>query len=241
MVGDPEAAGLRGLRGARLFRGAPDALLAQFARQAVQARYAEGERLWRAGEIAHYFTIVQRGLVQIQRRAASGEPALLAVFGPTESIGDVAAIELGAYPADAQAVTQVEVVRVPALLVTASAEREPALARALQRALLEHTRALFAKIDIVSAGAVPARLATLLLHWHERFGDEDERGRAEVPIPLSRSALAHLVSARPETVIRALSAMQKSGVLAATQGSFTVLDLARLQALAGGRGSPTDS
>ncbi len=64
---------------------------------------------------------------------------------------------------------------------------DPALALAFNRALCEQTTMLRSRIDVLSAGAVPQRLATLLLHLPERFGDTEEAGRAHIPLALSRS------------------------------------------------------
>ena len=220
------------LRGSQLLRGTDEAWLAQLADAASCASFAEGASLWRAGEAARSFTIIQRGLVQIERHTASGERAVVGLFGPRESIGDTAALSADTYPADAVAVSDVEVVRVPASLLLARMERDPQLARAVQASLLDHTRALVAKIDIVSAGSVTARLATLLLHLYERFGDEDEAGVHTVPIPISRTGLARLVSARPETVIRALAALLKDGTLRAIPDGFAIPQLDQLRAVA---------
>jgi CRP-like cAMP-binding protein len=220
------------LRGARLLRGVDEAVLRELADAGSLARLLEGTHLWRAGQRAESFTIIVRGLVQIERRTASGEPAVVGIFGPRESVGDSAALARDDYPADAVAITDVEVVRLPAELVLARMARDPELGKAVQTALLDHTRALVAKIDIVSAGSVTARLATLLLHLYERFGDEDESGTSTVAIPISRTGLARLVSARPETVIRALSSLVKAQVLAPLADGFAIPDLDRLRALA---------
>jgi CRP-like cAMP-binding protein len=220
------------LRGARLFRGLEEPTLLELARATTSAELSEGDYLWRAGEPASSFTVIQRGLVQIERRTPSGERAIVGIFGPHESVGDAAALELAPYPADALAVTALTLLRVPASVVRALTAQDPALARAIQAGLLEHTRALVAKIDIVSAGSVSARLATLLLHLYERFGDDDESGMSTVPIPISRTGLAGLVSARPETVIRTLTSLLKRGVLAPSPDGFAIPDLERLRSVA---------
>jgi CRP-like cAMP-binding protein len=169
--------------------------------------------------------------VQIVRSAPSGERVTLGIFGPRESVGDVAVLEGGSYPADAVAISPtLEILRLPAAPVLAACETDPALARAMQRSLLEHTRALRSKIDVLSAGSVAARLATLLLFLADRFGDELADGATLVPVPLSRGALASLVSARVETVIRTMSQWQKSAVVRSTAEGFE-LDLVLLHAL----------
>ena len=213
------------LRGARLFRGVDAGLVESLARAAYTLSVHEGEQLWRAGQKAEAFTVIQRGLVQIVRSVAGKEPAILGIFGPRESVGDAAALSGGAYPADAVAVSaEVRVIRVPADVMLRAMEAQPALARAVQFALLDHTQMLTAKIDIVSAGSVTARLSTLLLHLSERFGDEQEDSVTRVPISLSRVALSRLISARVETVIRALSAMRREGILRMGADGFEIVD-----------------
>jgi CRP-like cAMP-binding protein len=222
------------LRASKLFSRAGDAWIERLAAGATAHRYAPGEALWRAGEPAASFVIVQRGLVQIVRRAAGGEAAMIGLFGPRESVGDSAVLERGSYPADAIAAGEVEVLRVRAAPVLDALPTEPALAAAIHGALLDHTRALRAKIDVMSAGAVPRRLAALFLHLVERFGDEDEEGTIHVPVTLSRIEIAHLVGARTETVIRALSRWQKSGVLRTTSEGFEITDAEALKRVLAG-------
>lgn len=223
------------LRASKLFHGLGESWLARLAGESRFVRLDEGEYLWRAGDEATHFVIIQRGLVQIVQPTAGGEDALLALFGPRESVGDSAVLERGRYPADAVAASEtVEVLRVRAEPVLAALSRDPELSRALNRALLDHTRALRAKITVMSAGSVPQRLATLLLHLADRFGDEDEDGVVGIPVPLSRAALSRLVGARVETVIRIVSRWQKDGVLTTTKDGFEVESLARLETLARG-------
>jgi CRP-like cAMP-binding protein len=211
------------LRGARLFRGVDPGTITTLADSAHNTTLKEGGQLWHAGDTAHHFTVIQRGLVQIERRMPSGEPAIVGVFGPRESVGDAAALAGAPYPAAAVAASErVEVVQIPRDVIVHAMQRDAALAGAVQTALLEHTQALTAKIDIVSAGSVPARLATLLLHLAERFGDETEDGLLAIPVSLSRVALSRLVSARVETVIRALSAWNKSGLVHTTDDGFEI-------------------
>lgn len=220
------------LRGADLFRGVDSALIAELQAQACAARFREGEDLWRAGQLALVFTVITRGLVLIQRDTPCGNPAVMGVFGPKESIGDVAALQGCAYPASACALTSVEVVRIPAGLVRSAMLRDTNLLAAIHRALSHHTSALQAKIDIVSAGSVPARLAMLLLHLVERFGDEDDVNTTFVPITLSRATLARLVSARVETVIRVLRGWHRLHVLESSSSGFRIPQIEALRAIA---------
>lgn len=214
---------LRLLRAAKLLQGLGPELMQVLERETQLRRYAEGDALWTAGDRADTFNIVSRGLVQILQRLPSGDAALIGVFGPHECIGIAASLEATAYPADCQALTpDVEVLRINGPTVLAAMRTQVSLANALNAALLEHTKALRAKINIMSAGTVSERLLMLFDHLAERFGDEREDSSTVIPVVLSRTALAWLVGARVETVIRAMTRWQREGWIETNREGFII-------------------
>jgi CRP-like cAMP-binding protein len=216
----------RTLRTSRLFGAIDPALFARFAQVSTRARYARGEHLWRAGTPAHHFVIIVSGLVKIAAPQPDGSESIIALFGPRESIGDMAVLGERPYPADAVAVSEsVEVLRVDAPTVRATFASHPSVAAALNASLIEHSRALQEKIRIMTAGAVPKRLAALLLHLAARFGDEAADGTTFIPLALSRAECARLVEATVETTIRTFSKWQKDGLVTTTSGGFVLHDV----------------
>ncbi len=221
------------LRANPLFRDAAPERLAEFARESTLRRLDDGQTLWRAGDAATHVMILMRGLVQVLRRLPSGDAVTIALFGPRESLGTVAVLGRRPYPAEAVAHGDgVEIVAIRAEPVLAAMNEDPGLALAFNRALCEQTTLLRSRIDVLSAGSVPRRLATLLLHLAERFGDSVGERDARIPVSLSRTALARLVSARVETVIRTASEWQKRGLITTDATGFEVHDLAELQRIA---------
>jgi CRP-like cAMP-binding protein len=103
----------------------------------------------------------------------------------------------------------------------------------MNRALLEHTDILRAKIDIVSAGSVPARIAALVLYLVERFGESRDAQNAHAGIDLTREQIGHIVGARPETVIRIMSRWHKAGWLDSTRAGMAVHRLDMIRRMAG--------
>jgi len=226
------------LAASRLFSGlAPDAQRT-LARAARLEERGAGEQIWRAGEPALELTLIQSGLVEIHR-AVGSEQSLLGLFGAHEVVGLPAALELKPYPADAVALAPRNLLlRVRMVPVLALAAEEPAFTLALNRALLAHTRALQTKIEISSAGPVPRRLAALMLHLGQRFGDDDDGEGVRIPLSLTRTQLAHLVGARPETVSRVLSDWQRRGWLGLRTGSIELTRVGPLESIAQGGAHP---
>jgi CRP/FNR family transcriptional regulator len=144
----------------------------------------------------------------------------------------MAALSTKPYPADAVAVSDVvEVLRVDALTVRDAMASHPGLSAALNASLIQHSQALQEKIRIMAAGAVPKRLATLLLHLASRFGDEMEDGVTHIPLALSRAECARLVGATVETTIRTFSKWQKEELVATTDRGFVLRDVEKLGAI----------
>jgi CRP-like cAMP-binding protein len=212
-----------------LFRDVEDDVVTMLARQSVRRRFERGQRVWRAGESAACMAVIASGLVKIVQRTPDGHDAILALFGPHESFGEFAVVAGGAYTADAVAATrEVEIVCIPAAAVRSAMESRPLFARAMDRSLIAHGRVLEEKILIMSAGFVEQRLAALLRHLVDRFGDELDDGSSIVPVALSRGELASLVGATIETTIRTMSRWQKEGMLSTVPEGFIVHRPARL-------------
>lgn len=204
--------------------------LARLTRGARLRRLDSGEALWFAGERASHFAVIESGIVQIRQMTPTGEGIVVGLFRPGEAIGLAAALEHEVFPADAIAIGgPVDVLSISADALYESLESSIAVGLAVNRALLRHTAALRAKIDIVSAGSVPRRLAALMRYLIERFGRPTDAGTVVVDVHLGRDEIGQLVSARVETVIRILSRWQKAGWLAARPGGIEIVRADMLQ------------
>ncbi|MBN8616766.1 MAG: Crp/Fnr family transcriptional regulator [Deltaproteobacteria bacterium] len=231
----PRASMLAVLRGMALLRGMSDAGLEELARVSHRRELERGAALFRAGEATLEVTIITSGLVKVVRYLPDGSEVILGLFGPREAVGLVAVLQQRPYPATALALThQVAVLCIRSAEVLRAMSREPSLALALNGALLSQSQVLRAKIDVMSAGSVAQRLASLLGSLAERFGDELEDGTTFLPVSLSRGELSSLVGARVETTIRVLSTWRKQGLVETTREGFSIRDVARLNAVRDG-------
>lgn len=224
------------LRASHFLHGLPPEAQGAVEQLAVNARLRElraGEHVWREGDLATAFHVIGQGLITVQRLLPSGSEVIVGIFGARENVGDTAAIEGTRYPAAAVVTSEsASVVRLEAAEVKRCTAQHPALAGALQQVLCRHAAALRNKVEILAAGSVRARLAKLFLHLAARFGDELADGTVVVPVALSRTTLASLVSARTETVIRALRPWEQSGLVVTRAGAFHLSGTSALAACA---------
>jgi CRP-like cAMP-binding protein len=226
---------LGSLRASRLFGKLDESQLVTFARSTNREQLQRGDVLWRAGDSPSAITIITSGLVKICKPLRPGMSTIVGLFGPRESVGDVAVVSGKVYPAEAVAASdRVELLRVEKKAVLEAMERDSAVAMAVNRSLVEHSNALQDKIRVLAAGAVDQRLATLLLHLGERFGDEQEDKSTFIPVVLSRAELSLLVGATIETTIRIMSRWQKEGLVQTSSEGFVLTRAEALEEVANG-------
>lgn len=179
--------------------------------------------LWRQGQVADTFTFVVEGLVSISKLGAGGGETIVGIFGPGDVVGLVAALEQTVFPAQATVISEgAQLCVFLAAPVIEMAKTEPTLLTYFNQAVFAHTRALHAKIDIMSAGTVAERLQCLFQYLARRFGQPIPQDRIVIPTRISRRQLASLVGARIETVIRTLSSWQRKGILQSLPNGFEI-------------------
>jgi len=218
------------LQRSKPFLHAPEKAVVELARIATTRELKRDAALWGAGEKPSSFSIIYSGLFKVVRPLANGRETIVGLFGPRESVGDVAVMQGIPYPATAVVCsTLARVIQIPRVEMLAQMERHPGLALSINQSMGDRVQALHAKLDIMSAGGVEARLASLLLDLTERFGDEFEDDTFVIPIALSRQDLANLISTTFETTVRVMSKWKKAGVLETKSDGFVVRDIEHLR------------
>lgn len=85
--------------------------MARFENDVEEVNFAPGDILFRQGETGTFFFIIQLGQVEIFRDF-NGKISTLATLGPTDSVGEFAAIDKKPRSASARAITPVTAVKI---------------------------------------------------------------------------------------------------------------------------------
>jgi len=218
------------LRHVAPFDAASEKAMNEIVRMATTRTLQRGTVLWRGGDQPSAFTVIHSGLVKIVREMPNGREAIVGVFGPRESIGEVAIVRGTTYPAAAVVCSETaSVVQIPRDAFLGWIQGSTELSARMTHSLADRLHSMHAKVEILSAGSVESRLASLLLDLAKRFGDDMEDGSLSIPIALSRQELASLVSTSFETAIRIMSRWQKKGVLETNPDGFVLRDVEHLR------------
>jgi CRP/FNR family transcriptional regulator, cyclic AMP receptor protein len=158
----------------------------------------------------------------------SGREAIVAVLGPGELVGELAAIDDGPRSTTVTTLEPVDALIVSRSSFAALLERHPRIALAILRMVAHRLRyadvqqAQFATHDVVG------RLAQRLVELCERFGTQQERG-IEIRLPLSQEELASWVGASREAVSKAFQLLRSLHIVETGRRRVTVLDLGALE------------
>ncbi|MBE7421886.1 MAG: Crp/Fnr family transcriptional regulator [Zoogloeaceae bacterium] len=213
-----------------LFSTLPARVLAELVSAASVQVYRAGEYIWRHNEEDRRVMFIEQGLVKAARRNRQGVSRTYGLYGPGDSMGIFAIWAGMRYPTDAVAMNDgMTAIFIDTDAMLKFAEKYPRLASPLRIEIGRFADAFIHKIEVVSAGAVPQRLAVLMTLLIDRYGVEKKGNKARLPITLTLEQISEIVGVRLETVARILSGWKKQGWLTidANGCHFTRLDKVR--------------
>jgi CRP/FNR family cyclic AMP-dependent transcriptional regulator len=197
-----------------------------------ERRYGAGVTVFHQDDEAGPVAVLLDGRAKVVSSSADGREVILAVRGPGELIGELAALD----DAPRQA-TVVTLEPVEALVLGRSAflgllERRPAMTVAVLRTVAERLRYAHAQQAAYATQDVAGRVAGRVVELADRYG-RAEGGRVEIELPLSQEELASWTGASREAVARALQQLRGLRMVETGRRHITVLDAAALRRLAG--------
>jgi len=151
------------LRGCQLFAGLPADDLAAIAAITQVRALAANEYLFREGDAARGFYVVQRGAVNVHRVNAAGKEQVIHIFRAGESFAEATLATETGYPADARAVEPSQVLLVRKAEFVRLLGRRPELALRMLAGMSLHLRTLVGQLEDLTLKDVETRLANWLV------------------------------------------------------------------------------
>ena len=213
----------------QLGRQEAEALLQRTRRRTI----SKSQLILHEGSAGDEVAIVLSGRVKLVASGAQGREVVLAIRGPGELIGEMAALGGIRRTATAIAVDDVEVGYLEARGLREFLSEYPAAALVLVRVLIRRwADADRDRISLATQDSV-GRLASRLVELSAHHGAQTEQG-VRIELSLSQDELASWTGATRETVSRALRLMRGLGWIAIDNRAITILDAAALRERSGG-------
>ncbi len=187
----------------------------------------KGEVLFRQGEKADGFYVMQTGAVSIYALAPDGREQIICIFRPPESFAEVTLATVEAYPANAVALEPSQVIRVEKQRFRQLVCRKPELALHMLGSMSLHLKHLVQSLQALKGQQVEGRLAAWLL-------DHAPAGSLEKPdafvLPVTKRILAGQLGVTSETLSRTLARFRRENLIAVEGPRVALLDPSGLRA-----------
>ena len=216
------------LRSCQLFVGLSAGEIEAIAAFIVPKYLAKGEYLFRHGDRAHGFYIVQKGAINVHRVGASGKEQVIHLFRPVESFAEAALATEGGYPADARAAQETTVLLVPKTEFIELLRRRPELSLRMLGSMSQHLRVLVGLVDDLTLKDIETRVANWLLRRCPRPIANRE---TEIRIEGTKRMLAAELGTTSETLSRTLAKLRDAKLLRVAGNKLTVTRPVELQKL----------
>jgi CRP/FNR family transcriptional regulator len=209
------------LRSVPLFADLEEGELERFSRVAVARSFPAGTRVFHEGDHSDACYIVREGSFRVTREHSDGRAITLAALGPGDIFGELAMLDGEVRSASVEALTDGELLALPAGEVRALLARHPDITVKLIAALVRRLRTANERISRQSFQTVPSRVAGVL---SQLVAEESPRGEGgEVTIRMNQTDLAQLAGTSRESVSRFLADLERSGIVQPGRGRVTVL------------------
>jgi CRP/FNR family transcriptional regulator, cyclic AMP receptor protein len=215
------------LRSVPLFADLEASELESFSHVAVARSFPAGTRVFHEGDHSDACYIVRDGSFRVTREHSDGRAITLATLGVGDIFGELAMLDGEVRSASVEALTDGELLALPAGEVRALLARHPEITVKLIAALVRRLRTANERISRQSFQTVPSRVAGVLLQLVAEERSTGEEG--EVTIRMNQADLAQLAGTSRESVSRFLADLDRAGVVRPGRGRVTVLAAEKLK------------
>ena len=196
---DPSA-----LRNVPLFADFEDGALNELAQLFTVQSFRKHQTIFREGDPGEKFYVVVSGSVAVVRDAGEGRETILSLLTTNDFFGEMSVFDSSVRSAGIRTLTPAEVGVIHRDDFLALIDRSPRIGRALVVALADRLRAANAMIASTSSQDIRSRLASLLLHLKEQFGEAIPEG-TRITLRLTNQEMANMIGTTRETVNRTLN------------------------------------
>ena len=216
------------LKSVTLFADLEEGELERFSHVAVPRTFPAGTRVFHEGDDSDACYIVKEGSFRVTREHSDGRAITLATLGPGEIFGELAMLDGDQRSASAEALSEGELLALPANDVRALLARHPEISLKLVAGLVRRLRAANVRLSRQSFQTVPSRVAGILAQL-SREAQDGEGEDTEVTIRMNQTDLAQLAGTSRESVSRFLAELERAGVVRSGRGRVTVLEPEKLR------------
>lgn len=191
----------------RLMATLPEDLRDSLLDQSRVVSYPRGAMIFQQDDVARALHIVADGWVKLYRLAPNGAEAVVGTMTRGQSFGEPIALRQARYPVAAEAITDAQVMNVPASALLTLLKIRPELAVSVLASVFLHLQGLVEQIEQLKARSGTQRVAEFLLELCP-----EGKPQASVTLPYDKALIAGRLGMKPESLSRAFARLREHGV-----------------------------
>jgi CRP-like cAMP-binding protein len=168
--------------------------------------------IFHQGDPGETLLLIQSGTVKVVAYSDAGDETVLSIFGPGESLGELALIDSQVRSATVQALEKVEAVSIQRAAFQRVVESHPAAMWRLFAGLATRIRHLTDTVSDLTALSLEERLAKKLLELAVERG-RDLEGAIEIQLAITQQELADMIGATRPSVNKILGMYETQGLI----------------------------
>jgi CRP-like cAMP-binding protein len=194
--------------------------------------FPAGTALFHEHQVADRVLILHSGFVKLSCYSEDGREVVLAIRGPGDVLGEMAAIDGEPRSATAIALEDVEALALSTSSFNDLMTRQPRVGRILLQILAGRLRDADRRRVEFAAKETLGRVASRIVELSDRFGEASEADIL-IDFPLTQEELAGWTACSRDSVVKALQSMRDLGWIETGRKRITVHDLAAVRRAAG--------
>lgn len=215
-----------------LFSGLSEASLEALKKRVTTRRLSKGELLFNVGDTSDDAFIVSAGRVRIWTVSAAGAEVTLNVLGPGAIFGEIGMLDRSERTAGASALDKAELQVISRSAFDEALDNDPQLARNVIAFLCDRLRWVSARMEDSALRSAPERLARILVHLSQDYGEENSNGDVRLTVNLTQGELARWTHMSRENLNKTVNRWVDEGLLSQARGQITIHEVERLEDIA---------
>ncbi|MEJ5227643.1 Crp/Fnr family transcriptional regulator [Thermodesulfovibrio sp.] len=193
-------------------------------------RFKKKETIFSEGESPRWFYILLKGRVKISKFSSDGREIVLEIIDSQDFFGALAVIKGFPYPANAIAVEDCEVARIPSEIFLPLIVKYPNIEAQILHHVTVRLKSGIESLKNIALEDVSSRIAYQLLKLANKYGKPLSEG-VIIDLRITKQELAEMTGTTTETAIRVISKLKKMGYLSEINHKFIIKDIRALAAL----------
>lgn len=201
-----------------LNRAAP-AALDELARAATRRSFGKGEYVFRAGDAANLYYLVERGRVVLSRESPTGKAFTFLLAERGTPLNAVSCFRERARFFSARVTEDADLLAIPCRTFRQWVRANPDVATGIINTMGDLLDGAYTRILDMIDGSAEERILNALSMLSSRIGPN---------LPLTNADVAELVGASRETAARVVSRLQECGLITKSRGVIRIIDKSRI-------------